>query len=364
MIVFSPAALAADIRVGWLASPSGGEGLDGLRLALADDTVSGRFIGQTYSLEQRQITAGEDPAAALKSFADRGIRFVVVDLPAADLLRAADAAQAQTLVLLDAGSSDDSLREAECRRTVLHLRPSRAMLADALAQVLVRKGWTSWLLVSGPEADDRAYAAAIRRAALRFGAKVVGERAWTFTRDARRTAEGEATALTQGAPSADVVIVADEAGSFGDTLMFNTWEPRPVAGTQGLVAASFSPVLDQWGATQLLKRFRARTGREMGEKDFAAWQAGRAIGEAAMRARSTDPAVIEAAMRSPDFALAVFKGRAASFRPWDGQLRQPIVVGWARAVVAMAPQEGFLHPRTDLDTLGTDLGEKKCVFRP
>ena len=161
----------------------------------------------------------------------------------------------------------------------------------------------------------------------------------------------------------DVVVVADEAGAFGDTVMFNTWDPRPVAGTQGLTASAWSPVFDQWGATQMQNRFRARAGRAPTERDFAAWAAGRAVAEAAMRAKSDDPARIKAMLADPDFTMAVFKGRAASFRPWDGQLRQPILVGWARAVVTTAPQDGFMHPLTDLDTLGTDRGEKKCAAR-
>ncbi len=362
LLAATPAAPAADIRLGWLATGSGDEGLDGLKLAVADDNASGRFLGQAYTLEPVILPPGGDAVAGLKQLADKAIRFVVADLPAADLIRAADAAAATGLVLIDAGAADDSLREGECRRNLLHTRPSRAMLADGLAQVLVRKSWKSWLLVVGPEPADRLYAAAIRRAAAKFGARIVAERPWTYTRDAQRTAEGESVALTQGV-SYDVVVVADEAGAFGDSMVFNTWEPRPVAGTQGLTASAWSPVHDQWGATQVQNRFRAQAGRAMTERDFAAWAAGRAVGEAAMRGRTSDPARIEAAMRGSDFTLAVFKGRAASFRPWDGQLRQPILVGWARAVVAVAPQEGFLHPFTDLDTLGSDQGEKKCAAR-
>ena len=361
-LVAVSAAQAAEIRVGWLATGAAQDGREGLRLALADNNASGRFLGPSYTLEPVTVPPGGDAAEGLRQLAAESVHFVVADLPAADLPKAADQAAAAGLVLIDAGSTDDALREGDCRRNLLHTRPSRAMLADGLAQVLVRKSWKSWLLVVGTDPADRLYAAAIRRAAAKFGARIVAERPWTYTRDAQRTAEGESVALTQG-PSYDVVVVADEADAFGDTMVFNTWEPRPVAGTQGLTASAWSPVHDQWGATQVQNRFHAQAGRAMTERDFAAWEAGRAVGEAAMRARSSDPAVIEAAMRGPDFTLAVFKGRAASFRPWDGQLRQPILVGWAGAVVAVAPQEGFLHPLTDLDTLGTDQGEKKCATR-
>jgi len=41
-----------------------------------------------------------------------------------------------------------------------------------------------------------------------------------------------------------------------------------------------------------------------------------------------------------------------NFRPWNGQLRQPILLHTERAVIAVAPVEGFLHHRNTLDSLG------------
>lgn len=363
LVVFlsgAASAQAAEIKIGWLGLE--GDGLAGLKLALADDNASGRFLGQTYALDSMTLSAKDDPAAALARLASSGIRFVVVDLPAETLIKLADSPPAKGLVILNAGAAEDSLRNAQCRRNVLHTIPSRAMSADALAQVLVRRNWKRWGMLVGSAPADSLYAEALRRAARKFGAKLVAEKPWTYTRDAQRTAEGEIALLTRDW-SVDVVMVADEANEFGDSVPYNTFDPRPVAGTQGLTASAWHPTHDQWGATQLQNRFQALAHHPMTEKDFAAWAAGRAVGEAAMRARSAEPAKIEAAMRAEDFALAVFKGRAAAFRPWDGQLRQPILVNWARAVVTTAPQEGFLHPVTDLDTLGTDKGESTCVPR-
>jgi hypothetical protein len=47
----------------------------------------------------------------------------------------------------------------------------------------------------------------------------------------------------------------------------------------------------------------------------------------------------------------------------DGQMRQPITLVQPRAVVSQSPQEGFLHPRTDMDTLGYDAAEANCSFK-
>jgi len=37
-------------------------------------------------------------------------------------------------------------------------------------------------------------------------------------------------------------------------------------------------------------------------------------------------------------------------------------VGSARSLVAVAPIEGFLHPKTELDTLGYDQPESTCKW--
>jgi ABC transporter substrate binding protein (PQQ-dependent alcohol dehydrogenase system) len=49
-----------------------------------------------------------------------------------------------------------------------------------------------------------------------------------------------------------------------------------------------------------------------------------------------------------------------SFRAWDGQLRQPLLLAHGNGLAASAPVEGFLHPRTMLDTLGFDAPETGC----
>lgn len=338
------------------------EGLAGLQIAIADNNSSGRFTHQKFTLETVSLPDEKDARESLLKLVKSGIRFVVVDLPAPLLARLAADPQLAQITLFNAGAPDDQLRGADCRTNILHTLPSRSMLTDALSQVLIKKDWRKWLLIVGSDPNDEAYAAALRRSAHKFGAKITAERRWTFTRDSRHTAEGEITTLTQDADY-DVVVVADEDGNFGDDFLFNTWKPRPVAGTQGLVAAAWHPAYAKWGSEQLQNRFKAQAGRSMSPIDFAAWEAGRAVGEAAMRSRSTDSSVLAKAMRQDDFALAAYMGRTLNFRPWDGQLRQPIMVAWARSLVAVAPEEGFIHQDTDLDTLGVDKGESKCVLR-
>jgi ABC transporter substrate binding protein (PQQ-dependent alcohol dehydrogenase system) len=91
-----------------------------------------------------------------------------------------------------------------------------------------------------------------------------------------------------------------------------------------------------------------------------AYLAIRAIGEAAIRSHSNQLSSIQSYLFSEQFALQGYKGNPLSFRRWDGQLRQPILLAEPRSLVAVAPIEGFLHPKTELDTLGYDQPESHC----
>ena len=62
----------------------------------------------------------------------------------------------------------------------------------------------------------------------------------------------------------------------------------------------------------------------------------------------------------PEFSIAAFKGVRLTLRPWNQQLRQPILLTDGRMIVSVSPQEGFLHQVSELDTLGLDRPETKC----
>ncbi|MFZ0789757.1 MAG: branched-chain amino acid ABC transporter substrate-binding protein, partial [Chromatiaceae bacterium] len=134
-------------------------------------------------------------------------------------------------------------------------------------------------------------------------------------------------------------------------------------GTQGLVATAWSGVHEQWGATQFQRRFREQAGRWMTPRDYAAWLAVRSVGEAATRTQSGDAGTLREYMLGPTFQLAAFKGVAVSYRDWNGQMRQPVLITSPRVLVSVSPQPGFLHPGSTLDTLGYDRPETACVKR-
>jgi ABC transporter substrate binding protein (PQQ-dependent alcohol dehydrogenase system) len=348
--------------------PAGNNGVAGAKLAIEDNNTTGKFLNQHFTLDEADLKKDDDAVKAATTLAEHD-GFIILDLSADEVLKVADALRDRGTVLLDAGSIDDRLREQDCRANVVHVAPTRTMLADALGQYLVWKQWKRWLLVVGSHDNDKLYADALRRTATRFGAKIVQERTFEDTGGARRTDSGvtliqrQMPVFTQQAPAYDVLVAADESEVFASYLPYRTWDPRPVAGSAGLVATSWDAAHDQWGAIQIQNRFVKLNSRHMTALDMQAWTAARMVGEAVSRTNSADAKTVFAFIKGKDFSVAAFKGQRLTLRDWNLQLRQPILLADGRTVVSVSPQEGFLHQVSELDTLGVDRPETKCKLQ-
>lgn len=339
-------------------------GFAGAALGTADNMTTGSFLGQTFTTDT--IAANpETIESEMQKLLDSGVNYIVTLADAETTVKLADMAGEQALVI-NAQAMDDSLRGTGCRANLLHVVPSDAMLADALAQYLVWKKWTDWYLIEGSHPEDKALADAYRRAANKFGANIVEERIYEDTGGARRTDSGhiqvqkQMPIFTQRAEDHDVIVAADHAGVFADWLPYHTWEPRPVTGSAGLVPESWHPAHEAWGATQWQTRFEELANRTAKNEDFQVWMALRVIGEAATRTNGGDFATMKAFILSDKFELAAFKGQKLTFRDWDGQLRQPVLLTAGNVVASVSPQAEFLHQVSQLDTLGIDKPETTC----
>jgi len=334
------------------------KGLQGALLGIKDNNTTGQFTGQNYFLKQEVVPLGADVKLAFSALLKEGYQLIIVNLPAAQLVQIQQLNNNQAL-FFDVATRTDAFRQRQCLQDVLHVLPSRAMRADALAQYMLKKRWNRWFLVVGATPEDELYAQAIRRSAKRFGMKISAEKKWLHSYDARRTAQSDIPVFTQ-VDDYDVLVVADEQGLFGEYISYRTWLPRPVIGTQGLVATAWHPTHEQWGAVQIQNRFKALSGRQMEEEDYAAYLAARAIGETVTRTQSVDPTQVKAYLFSERFKLQGYKGKPLSFRAWNGQLRQPVLLAAPTSLVVAPPLEGFLHPKNELDTLGYDQPETHC----
>lgn len=348
-------------------TPALDNGRAGAEVGINDNNTTGRFLNQSFTLEVAEVSTKDDPVAALNQLVAKGIRLVVTDRPAADVLKLADAGAPQGVTIFNAGAPDDALREADCRANVVHTAPSHAMLADALAQYLIWKRWPRWFLAYGSEPDDLLLADAYRQAAKVFGAHIVADRQYQGKAGSRETDSGlielqqQLPVFTQNAPEYDVLVCADEHSVFADYLPYRTWDARPVAGSAGLIPTSWDPNSTEFGGKQMQDRFKAHAHRFMTALDMNAWVAVRMIGTAASYEQSLDLDKIMSYMRDSQFELGAYRGLGLSIRSWNGQVRQAILLSDSgRTVVSMSPQPGFLHESTVLDTLGTDRPETKC----
>lgn len=343
------------------------QGFAGARLAILDNDTTGRFMGQDFEAVE-VVATPETAAAELDEILAQGIQFVVLLADDPTTLALADQAGDRAM-LLNARARGDNLRGADCRFNTIHVAPSHAMLTDALAQFLMWKNWPDWFLVHGNHPEDLALASAWRRAAAKFGARIVEERVFEDTGGARATDSGhvqvqaQMPVFTQRAPDYDVLIAADESDVFAPYLPYLTWDPRPVAGSAGLVPRSWHPAMEAWGGTQFQNRFERLANRPIREEDYQAWLALRIVGEAATRTRSSDPADLRSFILSDQFDVAGFKGQKLTVRDWDHQVRQPILLTTGLLTTSVSPQDQYLHQTSALDTLGIDRPETECSFR-
>jgi ABC transporter substrate binding protein (PQQ-dependent alcohol dehydrogenase system) len=332
--------------------------LEGARLAMRDSRIVGRAAGFSFELFERPVAEGEDALAAVRDLLGTA-RIVILDLPLQETLAIADALAHEPAILFNPRHDDPALRGEECRPALFHTVPSLDMRMDALAQYARRRGWDSVLVLEGPRPEDHASSAAFQSSAKKFGLEVVEVRAFVPGNDPRNREQSNVVLLTADADY-DLVFVADSEGEFGRYVPYQTYAPRPVIGSEGLIADGWHWTWERHGAPQLNQRFEKLAGRRMQEQDWAGWAAVKAVVEAAVRTRSADWKALRDSMLSPEFQFDGYKGTAVSFRPWNRQLRQPILLHTHNAVIARAPLEGFLHETNTLDTLGLDQRESAC----
>ena len=334
-------------------------GLSGAQLAVVDSNKSSKFLNQNYSLITKISYDENELVQAFEEFVKNKNSYVILNVEDELLKKIIANPISKDALLLNAGSQTTDLRRDYCNKNLLHTIASNAMLYDGLVQFLVKRNFKNIFLISGQNPKDIQISDDIKRAVKKFGAKIVKEKVWDNNTDIRRRATEEFPVFTQ-ASDYDVIVVADYFGDFGESLYFNTWLPRPVAGTQGLTPVTWNKVIESNGAAQMQSRFESFASRWMESKDFSNWVAVRTIINSIMKTKTADLKTNLDFIYSDNFDVAAYLGRKLSFRDYNGQLRMPISLVQPRALISTSPQEGFLHPTTDLDTLGIAPFEMKC----
>jgi ABC transporter substrate binding protein (PQQ-dependent alcohol dehydrogenase system) len=345
------------------------KGIQGARLMLKEANQAGNFVGHNFELVEAIVPLDGDVVAKAKEILKIGDAFIIADLEPDDLIAVADLPEAKNSVIMNVRTSATKLRQEFCRTNVFHVIPDYAMRADAIAQYLIWKKWPRWYVIRRDTPQDQDYLAQVKRAAARFGGKVVGEKIYDLPPGARNLDSGHQQVQaqipmeTEEAPEHDVMWVINSDDDFGDYLMYRTYLPRPVVGTQGLQAPAWDKSYTESGGMHFQNAIPKIAKRQPVERDYTAWLGFRAIADGSMKSGKTTPQEVKTYLLSDQFKLEGFKGQAMSFRTWDHQMRQPIILGGGtRVPVSTSPQEGFLHPTNVTDTLGFDAPETKCKF--
>lgn len=322
-----------------------------------------RFVGQALKVQfALERVKGADAAALLaqvNTLHAAGVRYFLVDAPAEVVAELARATRGKELLLFNVSAADDVLRQEQCQPHLFHTLPNHAMQTDAMAQYLVSRKWRSVLLLEGPLAADKLLSAAFEASAKRFGLKLVDKRGFVLSNDPRQRDQGNALLLTGGGDH-DVVFVADSDGEFARNLPYRTVRPRPVVGSEGLVAEAWHWAWERHGAPQLSSRMQKQAERQPSSPDWAAWIAIKSVVEAVVRTDNAPFGKLVSYLAGDEITIDGFKGNRLGFRAWDRQLRQPILLATHNAVIERAPIQGFLHQQNNMDTLGFDQRDSRC----
>ncbi|MEJ8822813.1 branched-chain amino acid ABC transporter substrate-binding protein [Variovorax humicola] len=331
-----------------------GPASDGVQVALDEAQFELQAVDAAVALSKQPADSLEAARTAAQAAERAGAAVLLVDLPTDWTLAVVDAVK---LPVVNVGDPADRLREKDCRARLFHIIPSERMRADALAQTLVSRKWSKVLMLVGPSAEDQLRAATAQASLKRYGLQVVATKAFKLSGDPRERDLANPLLLTAG-NAYDVVWVVDSDGEFARGLPYRIVLPRPVVGDAGLVALAWQAQFERYGAPQVSRRFAKAAGRPMTAADWSAWMAGKAL-VAAVTAAPKGPAAAWAKALA-DTPLDGSKGGILTFRPWDGQLRQTVLLSDGQGVISQAPVDGLLHPTNVLDTLGGDAPEKLC----
>jgi len=336
----------------------------GARAGIKDARIPGRAAGLSFELVELQLDPDAHSTDAISSrLAINRNSVFLLDLPEAEVIELARVFKDRSdLILFNIRHATDRLRAEDCSAAMFHTTPSQSMLTDALAQYLVGMNWRQILVLASKSETDQTLADKFEQSARKFGLRIAERRLFVTSNDPRQRELNNARLLTADIDF-DVIFVADNEGEFGRYLEYRSMLPRPVIGTEGLMASAWHWTWERNGAPQLNQRIRKLTRGNPSPLDWAAWVAVKSTVSAAIASHSVELTALRESLIAAELEIDMYKVGPGSFRAWDHQLRQPILLHTYNAVVTTAPIEGFAHQFNTFDTLGFDKSENSCSLR-
>ena len=290
------------------------------------------------------------------------------------------------IIYLNTMSRSEAVRGAPCHRLTFHVEASLAMYADAIGQWLVRGAKkTRWGFLT-PETEAGAeIERMVERARKRQGGTTVGRQVVSAgTRDYR-------AALTTLAKAGPDVLVINLDGSSLLTALAQVnelglhievagvvmeasefWQAEPAKLT-GVWPALWFHGFDRYSGRELNKRLAEAVGQPAESLRWANFTAVKVVWEAVLRGGRTDTAGLVSFLEKGR-GMDAHKGQPLTFRPWDHQLRQPLMVLRGKVPAPESPRWDIFELLGEvplrgtpgksqeeiLDTLGLSEAESAC----
>ena len=335
----------------------------GAELGLKDIKPFQRMAKVNFELLTKSIKDTENIGEIIYNhILENNIKIIITDLPKNELLKVVTKVSDLNISLMNISERDNSIRSEQCHENLFHIIPSNRMLTDSLAQYLSDKKWRKVLILTGPLKEDEEKSNSFKESAKQFGLKVVDERKFLLGNDPRARDQNDLDFLT-GSNKYDAVYISDTHREFSYKVPFATQQPAAVVGSAGLIARAWHWSYLRHGAPQVHGRFERMHNRRMTEENWASWVAMRMIAEALVRFKSDEKETnLNEVFNNPQFKIGGSKGPALTFRPWNRQLRQTIMISSENWVTSIAPLEGFVHRDNNLDTIGMDAKTSNCII--
>jgi ABC transporter substrate binding protein (PQQ-dependent alcohol dehydrogenase system) len=335
----------------------------GAEVAVDESATTARVIRKTFVIEKAEVDNVDQAVATIERWKrEQNLSMVVMDLDATAVDQIGRRTRNSGVMLFNATAADDRLRNRDCQPHVMHTMPSTSMFMDALTQFMVSKRWRNIFVLQGPLPEDALTVASLERSVRRFGARIVEKKLFVPGNDPRQRELNNVALMTSTTSDYDVVFVADEEGEFARTVPYETNRARPVIGATGLMPMTWFWTFERYGSTQVNSRFENKAKRHMTSLDWAVWAATKSIITGVVRSRTADGDKLQAFIKNESFRFDASMGAPNSYRPWNNQMRTPILLSTADTVLEIAPIEGFLHQSNELDTLGEDRPDTGCKF--
>ncbi|MFQ5803582.1 MAG: ABC transporter substrate-binding protein [Candidatus Methylomirabilales bacterium] len=384
---------AEELAVGALVGPgeAGQYAVAATELAAEEANYIAGAFGKVVRLLAEVAISPEDAAKkATKLVRQRGAK-AILGGGGDPLTQAIEEASAREgVIYLNSMSRSEVLRGPRCRRLTFHVEASLAMYTDTIAQWLVRRAkQPRWGFLT-PDSETGAEMERLAKRALRRhgGTPVAREVVPASTRDYRAALAALAKAgpdvliinlaglslLQALAQFTELGLAVQVSGPVMEAVEF--WQAEPAKLT-GIWPALWSHGFRRYSGRELNKRLAEALGKPAESHAWASYTAMKAVWEAVFRGGQTDTAGLVSFFEK-GHGVDAHKGQLLTFRPWDHQLRQPLMVLRCKVPAADATRWDVFELLGEvplrgtpgesraaiLDTLGLSKAESGCRLGP